>query len=353
MIDIERIKTEIPIEELVAKSFTVTGSGHTLTTEEHDSLKLFTRNNTFTWYSHAGRNGKALGGSVIDWYQHMHQCSTKEAIRALSAMLDGGALPALPAARVVERSAPNEDSDPWRDELWQKQAQDTLPVWQDILWNQDAGQPGRDYLAGRGIRLDTAIHYGIGYNPIERWEERAAWGLPQELNSKGNPKKVWFPRGLVLPWQRQQITALKFREIDKKNYPFVAGSRQYLFGAQHLFALYPDWKAHTLIVREGEICCMSIAQVIRDMGLPVDVVSIGSQGVNEKAKQSLKVISPRYRHFIAWADEPGAARAVRDCLPPETLAIQSPGGKDANDLLQAGLLEDFVWSLIQEIDSHD
>ena len=36
MIDIERIKTEISIESLIGKSFTVTGSGHTLTTVEHD-----------------------------------------------------------------------------------------------------------------------------------------------------------------------------------------------------------------------------------------------------------------------------------------------------------------------------
>jgi hypothetical protein len=52
MIDVDRIKREIPIESLIAQSgLTVAGKGHTLTTVEHDSLKIFIRNNSWTWYS--------------------------------------------------------------------------------------------------------------------------------------------------------------------------------------------------------------------------------------------------------------------------------------------------------------
>ena len=142
MIDIERIKTEIPIESLIAQSFTVTGTGHTLTTEEHDSLKIFTRNNSWAWYSQAGRNGKALGGSVIDWYVHMHQCSAKEAIRALGAMLEGGAMPIMPRPEPATTARPTAEA--WRAADWQSRARQRLEAGQDMLWNQPAGQLARE-----------------------------------------------------------------------------------------------------------------------------------------------------------------------------------------------------------------
>lgn len=84
--ELERIKTQISIADLIAKSgLTVIGKGHTLTTAEHDSLKIFTNNNSWTWYSQSGQRGKALGGSVIDWYMHTNKCSQRDAIQSLRA----------------------------------------------------------------------------------------------------------------------------------------------------------------------------------------------------------------------------------------------------------------------------
>ena len=71
---IEQIKEAIRIEDLIGQTHTVTGRGPTLTTVEHDSLKIFTRTNSWYWYS----IGK--GGDVLDWYQHQHGCDLATAI---------------------------------------------------------------------------------------------------------------------------------------------------------------------------------------------------------------------------------------------------------------------------------
>lgn len=336
MMNIERIKAEIPIESLIAQSFTVTGSGHTLTTEEHDSLKIFTNNNSWAWYSQAGRNGKALGGSVIDWYAHMHQCSTKEAIRSLGAMLEGEALPTMPR---LSAPAPAPKPEEWRAAEWQNRARHLLDAGQDTLWNQPTGQTGRDYLAARGLRLDVAIAFGLGF--AEVWNIRAKRKLP----------------ALLIPWQNRQITVVQYRFIDvakgddtADRFGQLKGGDRILFGLQNCFNL-PDWKPHTLIIVEGELNAVAIAQSIRDMGLPVDAVSFGPQSNigNQATVNTLAKITSKYRHVIVWADEPEAARAALGNLPTHTLAVRSPNGQDANDLLKAGQLDEIIWGLVQRV----
>lgn len=337
MIDIERIKTEISIESLIAQSFTVTGTGHTLTTEEHDSLKIFTNNNSWAWYSQAGRNGKALGGSVIDWYAHMHQCSAKEAIQALGAILDGGVTPTTMPRPTTPEPAPKPEE--WRAADWQNRARYLLEAGQDTLWNQPTGQTGRDYLAARGLRLDAAIAFGLGF--AEVWNIRGKRKLP----------------ALLIPWQNRQITAVQYRFIDvakedktADRFGQLKGGARLLFGLQNCFSL-PDYKPHSLVIVEGEINAVAMAQSIRDMGLPVDVVSFGPQVNigNQATVNTIAKVTPKYRHVIVWADEPEAARAALDNLPTSTLAVRSPNGLDANDLLQAGQLDEVIWGLVQRV----
>ena len=47
MIDIERIKTEVPITSLIAKHFAIVERGGEWTTHEHDSLKIYTDTNSY------------------------------------------------------------------------------------------------------------------------------------------------------------------------------------------------------------------------------------------------------------------------------------------------------------------
>lgn len=333
-IDIERIKRDIPIKSLIAQSFTVTGKGHTLTTAEHDSLKIFTHNNTWTWYSQAGRDGRNLGGSVIDWYMHMHQCGNGEAIRALSAMLDGGALPVMPAQRPVERK---EQPTAWKSPQWQADARRRLEAAQAALYDEDhvAAAVGRTYLAERCIRFDMQVAFGLGF--ADAWNIKAGRNMP----------------ALWLPWMNRNITAIQFRfigvgkdEPDADRFGQMKGGTRYLFGLQHCKTDEAEQKALFLV--EGELNAVSIFQAAYG-AFPVDVVSFGPRNnITGHNRDMITTLASRYRQVIIWADEPRDAAAALGAIPG-ALPVQSPeiDGRrcDANDLLCAGLLNDIVGAL--------
>jgi hypothetical protein len=342
MIDVDRIKREIPIESLIAQSgLTVAGKGHTLTTVEHDSLKIFIRNNSWTWYSQSGRDGKALGGSVIDWYKHAHQCSDGDAIRALSAMLDSAALPTMPQPRAV---AAKGEPDAWQSGQWQQKALQRLERAQCRLYDTDdpAGEPGRAYLARRGLRYDMCVAFGLGYG--DAWNAKAGRMMP----------------ALWVPWCNRKLTAIQYRFIEvakgdqtADRFGQLSGGVRYVFGLQHCIEAAPG-ELQTLFLVEGELNAVSIFQSVYGQ-YPVDVVSYGPRNnITDHNRQMIAAIAKRYRKIIVWADEPDDAIQALQTIP-NALPVRSPfiNGKahDANDLLVTGLIDDVVFELIRR--AHD
>lgn len=346
MIDLERIKTEIPIESLIAQSgLTLAGAGHTLTTVEHDSLKIFTRNNSWAWYSQAGRNGKTLGGSVIDWYMHANQCSKADAIRALSAMLDAGAVVSMPRPEVDRR--PQAPAMTWQSPDWQRKALQQLERAQIRLWDRPddltesggdlAGEPGRAYLAQRAIRPDMWIAFGLGYGDAF------------------NIKAGRFMPALWLPWQNRRLTAVQYRFIgvdkddkDADRFGQAKGGERLLFGLQHCMEAGPR-ELQTLFLVEGELNAISIFQSAYGL-YPVDVASFGPRSnIGAHNKDMIAKVASRYRNVVVWADEPQDALAALGAVPG-ALPLQSPeiDGKrrDANDLLQMRLLDKLIFDIL-------
>lgn len=350
MVDLDRIKREIPIETLIAQSFTIVGKGHTLTTVEHDSLKIFTQNNSWTWYSQDGRVGRNLGGSVIDWYKHVHRCSDGEAIRALSAMLDGGVVPTMPKPRPIERK---EQPAAWKSPQWQTEARRRLETAQAALYDENnaAAAAGRAYLADRGIRFDMWVAFGLGFG--EAWNIKAGCNMP----------------ALWIPWMNREITYIAARFIGvKKDDPKAdrilpaVGAKlhpgddkrywgvRFLFGLQHCREAAPG-ELETLFLVEGEANAISIFQCT--FGLyAADVLSFGPRANlrNAGVAPLAAKVAQRYRRVFVWADEPSDAVRALGTIP-NALPIRSPriDGKehDANDLLRAGMLGDVIFDLIR------
>ena len=93
----------------------------------------------------------------------------------------------------------------------------------------------------RGITLDSAAQYGLGWNVGDKYVPRAAWGLPDGIDKDGNPlTKLLLPAGLVIATRRragvvgltvrcldedrQTKGRAKYRQISgSANVPFVAG----------------------------------------------------------------------------------------------------------------------------------
>ncbi len=337
--DIERIKRDISIIDLVGQSYTVVGHGHTRTTAEHDSLKLFTQNNSWTWYSRSGRNGHALGGSVIDWWMLAHNCDSAQAISALWAMLTGDAGAAHGNA---ERTTPPAPPDPhkaprWKADDWQTDAQRRLADAQERLVRHPSGQPGRDYLLGRAIQPATWAAWGLGFGPA--YHPAAGRTLPA----------IW------LPWRNRQISALQWRFLtDDHSLRFgqLAGGQRFLFGLQHLVQTAPG-RLNALFIVEGEINAISLWQTIEAGPYPADAISFGPQNniINNQVQRLAAAVARRYKRVIIWADEPEIALHALGALPPTltALAVRSPGGRDANDLLVAGQLDDILFGLLKRV----
>lgn len=78
--------------------------------------------------------------------------------------------------------------------------------------------PGHGCLLSRGLTVETARALCIGWNPADRYDRRTDWRLGDEVNTDtGRPRKVWLPKGLVLPIRRKSgVVAVLIRRADWK-----------------------------------------------------------------------------------------------------------------------------------------
>ncbi len=105
-----------------------------------------------------------------------------------------------------------------------------------------------------------------------------------------------------------------------------------LFG-QHL------WQpSRRLVITEGEIDCLSVAQAM-NLRWPVVSVPNGAQGAVKAIKREIEWVSAFDEVVLMFdMDEPGreAANAVAEILPPGKARIAQLPMKDPNEMLQAG-----------------
>ena len=259
-------------------------------------------------------------GDAIEFVQWLHDVGFREAC----AMLSGGTLPE--PATVSHRPAPTR---PQRRPAGfdRGRAARLVADAQDRLF-EAAGEPGQKYLLGRGLEPLTWLTFGLGYVASSPTAEK----LP----------------AIVLPWyQRGELVAVRFRFLKPAGDTKIkslkgSGFAGRLFGGQALpqFVAQPVTEGHrpaealrTLVLCEGELNAVSVWQVAAESG--VDVLSVGSE--SQHTPESMVAIAARYGQVICWFDRPEIARSAAKSLPGAH-AVQSPAGKDANDLLQAGLL---------------
>lgn len=229
---------------------------------------------------------------------------------------------------------------------WREKAEPIAAEAHARLWANE-GEPAQAYLLSRGLEPHTWLQYGLGY--------RSDAPLP---GTKGQQRAP----ALVIPWRsRVGVYALRYRFLKMQSYTDVEGKERSeklvaetgsqfagkLYGGQAL----PEWvsmsapegyeygvqKLCTLLIVEGEINAMSCWQVASETHL--HVLSLGSEGQVIPAA-ALPLIR-RYGRVLVWADKERIAQGLMGVLPG-AVGIHSPGGKDANDLLQAGLLGGFL-----------
>jgi len=132
---------------------------------------------------------------------------------------------------------------------------------------------------------------------------------------------------------KKQIVAQKIRRADKQ-FACVGDMSQALLFGQHLF---PSG-GKRLVITEGEIDCLSVAQSM--VGWPVVSIPSGAQSAAKAIKAQLTWIESFQEIILAFdADDAGHKAALEVCgflkLGHVKIAQYPKGMKDANDCLRA------------------
>jgi len=127
-------------------------------------------------------------------------------------------------------------------------------------------EDGQAYAASRGLKPETIKALHIGWNPSDLYQDREAWGLSPETNpSTGKARRVWLPRGLVLPTLNGgKFVSVKIRRDLWTPEDYLPKYANVVGGHTAPMVLAPGKKKPVVVV-ESEIDAILIAQEARDM----------------------------------------------------------------------------------------
>jgi hypothetical protein len=227
--------------------------------------------------------------------------------------------------------------------LWRFKAEAFAECCQKTLMQSEEAL---EMIKKRGITIETAKRYGIGYNSKTSWEDRMSWGLAAEFRDDGRVRKQWLPRGLVVstyPFGELTAHKLKIRRTGWKEgdiypkYVEVSGSqKQYaIYGDTNLPIIVVEAELDAILLQQevGDVCC-SIAtggagkKPDREVHLFLGRVSkiIFSLDFDEAGKREYEFWRSTYRQVVAWPAPIGKS--------PSEAFLQ---GVDLKEWLQAGL----------------
>ncbi|EFL51835.1 P4 alpha zinc-binding domain protein [Solidesulfovibrio fructosivorans JJ]] len=205
-----------------------------------------------------------------------------------------------------------------------------------------AGGPGMEYARGRGLTARTCAALRIGWNPSDLYEDRAAWGLPEEINPRtGKPRRVWLPSGLVIPTLREgQVVAIKIRrskwtpEDQLPKYAAASG------GGKLPMVLAPG-EGKPCVVVESELDAILAAQEARDA---VSCVALGTaKGKPDAAANALFMAAPVVLVALDFDEAGATAWPWWRSTYPKAKRWPVPAGKDVGDLAaQPGMIRAWI-----------
>ncbi len=193
------------------------------------------------------------------------------------------------------------------------------------------------FLARRGITLECIRMFKIGYNPKDLYFERVAWGLENELNDKGKPRKVWIPKGIIIPTidTNGRVLRIKIRrddwhEGDGNKYVNVSGNTK-------IFSGYGDRNKEVMILVESELDAITVAYYAGEFAF---AAAAGSNISNPDPLTQL--FADQARYILICHDNDGAGRKMRDkwvAMYPKAFVCPTPKklGKDVGEACANGL----------------
>jgi DNA primase len=154
----------------------------------------------------------------------------------------------------------------------------------------------------RGLTLDTIQRFGLGFNDIDRFEQRELWGLPTETKENGKQKRQWTPAGLTIPYcQNTDVLRIRIRRTKADEY----GRYIMLSGSSNeAMTLWTDQKSVAIV--ESELDAILITQ---DAGDIVGVIAMGSAQMKPDVNLHARLMKAE-RVLVCLDSDAAGARAA-------------------------------------------
>lgn len=203
----------------------------------------------------------------------------------------------------------------------------------DCVARMGPDSDGLRYATCRGLTPLTVARLHIGWNPVDRWESPEAWGLHQQADDKGGPRKrVWLAGGLVIPSRRKAgITALKVRRSawapgdTRPKYVTLSGSAPGL-------ALGCGGPGRPVVVVESEL---DAALVYQEAGDLVESLALGTASGKPDSEATAYLRAAPLILMALDFDQAGIAALPWWCQNfRQAKPWPTPEGKDVGDLVR-------------------
>lgn len=218
-------------------------------------------------------------------------------------------------------------------ELWQEKAA-VLVEWAHLnLMRMAADEGPKKMLIDRGIN-EHAIKFGrLGWNPgkdgKDLFRPREAWGLETELKDNGRKKRLWIPRGIVIPMMRAgRVWRIRIRrERDDPRYYVIPGSNM---------DCMIRWEGHrAYVIVESELDAHLLENEAGDLAAPIPLgnASRKPDAGTWRSLQGAAVVLEALDY-----DEPGqAAGRWWERHLPQCKRWPVPEGKDPGEAYERGV----------------
>ena len=200
------------------------------------------------------------------------------------------------------------------------------------------------WLSARGIRKRTAEHFRLGWNPGKEgkdlWRPREFWGLPTELKNNGQKKRLWLPRGLVIPYFKDgSLRRIRIRRPGKDEPRFYV-----IPGSAMDMMFIPDPNARAVVVVEAELDALLVHQ---EAGQLVGVLALGS--ASTKPHQSIMDVLASMAVILLSVDSDPAGAKAFDSWWSKCFSRSKrwpvPDGKDPGDAYKADVdIQTWIYS---------
>ena len=202
-------------------------------------------------------------------------------------------------------------------------------------------------LQARGFSLGTIKDFSLGWNPSNKFSEYPQWGLPISYKEEGKARKLWLPKGLVIPtFSNAHVCKLKIRRSDWKEgdkydkYIEISGNLKApsIYGNQDLKVIVlveAEFDAMLIQQFASDLCCsMAIGGAGKKPDATTDKlirraeVVLFSLDFDDAGSRSFQFWKDTYPHITAWPAPRGKS--------PETSLKE---GSDLRSWLEGGIVQ--------------